>query len=557
MASTTTGHAMLSISSEHRFRAENLPFGIDVWYRRLKNETFATVFEPLSREQAESIIAFYETRYNSRSKLTGEHISILLDLEIRLHDLLTKHFNQDGAFLRLSDRSPKDGEPLDRKSVMRKYESELADLKTKYPEIAETANLKMCAIGRVNYLQVQTGADAMSLVLTSERVFSDCLDFLQYGEPVMIALREFEPELTLENEFRAFIYQGKLTAISQYDHYTYYPSLAERKQHLQELIVKEWSRLHPLVGEDSYTIDFGYLPSRDVVKMIEISPFLPCTGSACFSWKKDWELLHGRTSDEIIFRVNESARHGIDDLIEANWVDRWSREEPPFYDLYSKVIPAGSTSTFLERAISSLKSVASKLFSQPNDQNSELNAYLQRRAELIEIYKLPTPRAKKNFLFVYGTLKKGFHWQQKFLSRADYIGKAMTNQRFKLVVGNCGVPYLLGDVADAADGSCAVHQLQGELWAIDDVELAGLDDYEGVSKKYYDRWEIRVILQEQQKEQNAWVYILPSSTRELRDLPSIPEYTIEIHDERYRPIQHIQIKQQRYLGTLDSYNVQT
>jgi len=39
------------------------------------------------------------------------------------------------------------------------------------------------------------------------------MDWLQYGEPEQIVLREWEPELTTEYEFRAFIYQNKLTAI--------------------------------------------------------------------------------------------------------------------------------------------------------------------------------------------------------------------------------------------------------------------------------------------------------------------------------------------------------
>jgi hypothetical protein len=50
------------------------------------------------------------------------------------------------------------------------------------------ANTKMRAIGRVNYLRVTSGAEAMSLLLTSERVFTDMHDWLLYGEPEQVCM---------------------------------------------------------------------------------------------------------------------------------------------------------------------------------------------------------------------------------------------------------------------------------------------------------------------------------------------------------------------------------
>eukprot|EP00121_Abeoforma_whisleri_P004928 Awhi_evm1s4459 len=38
----------LEYNSEHLLRAENLAFDIDVWYPRLRNFTYETVFLPLS-----------------------------------------------------------------------------------------------------------------------------------------------------------------------------------------------------------------------------------------------------------------------------------------------------------------------------------------------------------------------------------------------------------------------------------------------------------------------------------------------------------------------------
>lgn len=96
-------------------------------------------------------------------------------------------------------------------------------------------------------------------------------------------LRKFEPELCLEYEFRGFVYQGKLNALSQYvcvvvpfyllfsimianryDHYAVYPQLQSMKAHIQAKIEEFWREVHPHVGEESYVMDFAYLPSAEI-----------------------------------------------------------------------------------------------------------------------------------------------------------------------------------------------------------------------------------------------------------------------------------------------------
>jgi gamma-glutamylaminecyclotransferase len=68
------------------------------------------------------------------------------------------------------------------------------------------------------------------------------------------------------------------------------------------------------------------------------------------------------------------------------------------------------------------------------------------------------------------------------------IGAAKTLECFPLVVGQSGVPYLLGDLP--GKGKCVV----GEIWKVNDETLLGLDEYEGVSKGYYCRKTIKVSL---------------------------------------------------------------
>jgi hypothetical protein len=277
-------------------RSQNLPFDIDVWYPRLgKQWTFETSFVPLTRREAAALLGYYETRFLHRPMLTKEDVCVLECLEKRLDDAIRTDFGSDGAFMRLCGRSPKDGEPLCREKLRAQYTDQLLKTKSKYTALARTP-----------YLRVTSGEEAMSLLLTSERVFTDCDDWMrvscrsrclsspltqpyvsQAGEPEQVVFRRWEPELSLDYEFRAFVCQGALTAITQYDHYAQYPHLLPLKAQIEAKIKSKWAQIHPLVGVTSYCVDFVYLPEKGEAEVIELSPFLPITGPALFNWKQD------------------------------------------------------------------------------------------------------------------------------------------------------------------------------------------------------------------------------------------------------------------------------
>lgn len=194
-------------------------------------------------------------------------------------------------FVRLCGRSPKDGEPLDRWIWWQKYESELQKLIEEGYDA--TPNTKMIAISRVQYMKVHNGSEAMSLLLTSERVYAEMVDWLKYGEPEQICLRKWEAELSIDYEFRAFICEGTLTAISQYDHYTYYPYLETEADMLKKGIYELWVEVHPYVKINSYVLDVAYLKRSKKFMVVELSPFSPCTGPALFHWEADRIILEG------------------------------------------------------------------------------------------------------------------------------------------------------------------------------------------------------------------------------------------------------------------------
>jgi len=160
-------------------------------------------------------------------------------------------------------------------------------------------------------------------------------------------------------------------------------------------------------------------------------------------------------------------------------------------------------------------------------------------------------------LFVYGTLKQGFHWHEKFLGRGSiFRGKALTVGRFPLVIGNSGVPYCLWDSKGSG------HQIEGELYWIDSETLDGLDEYEGVCKRHYRREMIEVMLTGGNGNDGkskgvmqpsytgkikTWCYFKSSSDDLLRQKVYHRSYTRSFHDKHYHAIKHIQVKQQLYL----------
>lgn len=94
------------------------------------------------------------------------------------------------------------------------------------------------------------------------------------------------------------------------------------------------------------------------------------------------------------------------------------------------------------------------------------------------------PASHPHLVFVYGTLKRGgsnHHW--------------MTGQRFlgdaRLAPGHA--LYSLGDYPGLVAEPGATERVRGELWAVDEAGLAGLDELEGVADGLYARVGVELV----------------------------------------------------------------
>lgn len=393
----------------------------------------------------------------------------------------------------------------------------------------------------------------------------------------------------MDNEFRVFVCADKLTAVSQYDHYSCYPHVARQRGEILRAIREAWRVIHPHLGVDSYCLDVAYVAATGTCVMIELSPFLACTGSALFSWSSPADLLILEGKAPFEFRLkNESSLHPqLEDLLEINWDDRWSRlaaqnnadsayRYDQFFDISAEEYDAQALTTAARGGlyVSSLMLGAAIAV---RDMFSSITASVWGGEQRSPGEKL---------VFMYGTLKRGFQWNQKYLHQrpepgttvpySRFVSTAITKNKHVLLIGDCGVPYLslwpsLHDSVDI-DNECG--HIVGELWAVSSECLRNLDAYEGTEKGYYRRDEVSVCVPQpggEYSEQEAYVYNLSTPLAELKSIASLvpldytrgegkdsscdtgqhlyprAEYTFQQHQTLYNPVQHIQVKQLNYI----------
>lgn len=265
----------LNYRSKHRIRHEGFPFCLDKWYPYVEQITYKTYFLPLKLEQAEAITSYYRLFYLEKDEFTWQHTKVLEDLENQIDELFTKNplLKNKGAFIRLCDRSPKDGTPNNPRYFYQKYLDNLEKISKEQNLDKTKGNTKMMALAKTNYLVVKNGSDCMSLLLSSEKVYSDMLDWQKYGGKEQLCFREFDDELTDDNEYRVFVFENKITAISQYDPYGKYTDCIENKEKVEKKIHEFWeSEVKNRMKIFDYVVDLCF--EKDMVKLIEFNPYL-------------------------------------------------------------------------------------------------------------------------------------------------------------------------------------------------------------------------------------------------------------------------------------------
>jgi hypothetical protein len=157
----------------------------------------------------------------------------------------------------------------------------------------------------------------MNLLLRSNRVRMDLGQDTAYKNffKSCIVIRRYDTSIDPSLEFRAFVRNHRLTAVSQYEEF-YYPHLPPLKNTLKSTLVDFFdNQVSPIIATSkclpaSYVVDFAVI--NGVPKVIEINPFHSNTAGSLFSWKKDREII---LNGPLEFRIVESAAANPTELI--------------------------------------------------------------------------------------------------------------------------------------------------------------------------------------------------------------------------------------------------
>lgn len=143
-------------------------------------------------------------------------------------------------------------------------------------------------------------------------------------------------------EFRAFVHNNQLTAISQYDcilsllfllshfdifaYLSYYPYLVTNKAKIQKQILSFFiNTLQPaLQSYGNYVVDFFVgeeeKEGESNVKVVELNSFESWTGGCLFSWTTDRDIiLNGPLEMRVVETIPSS--HFVDDYFPPQWKD--------------------------------------------------------------------------------------------------------------------------------------------------------------------------------------------------------------------------------------------
>jgi len=351
-------------------------FALDTWYDgSLKDHTFETEFVDLTTTEIDAMVRGSQFLDMEKS-LTDDQQVALGEVEEKL-DLAIKRFGGVGAFVKMSTRSPKDaifyrndvefiteirlavinemevegqlakasfqrvhsfrktskiqlneGENPENDSsipkALRQQKTEDETFSTNLTPKEPLKNAALRAFTRVMSTrnQVKSGKEAMYLLRHSLRVKEDLQQIHNWnqiaGMNVSISVRKWNPDVARYPgmEFRGFVYNNELNAVSQYDDIVYYPNVTRHKQVICTRI-KSFFEKHvkeALQEHKNYVVDFFVGPTN--VYIIEINPFHNGAGACLFTWREHREIFMNGPFE---FRVVQSPRDDCLTVLHANW----------------------------------------------------------------------------------------------------------------------------------------------------------------------------------------------------------------------------------------------
>lgn len=292
-------------------------FDTERWADALAREelTFATVSAPLTWAEGLSVMHHYQEHVlGQRQKVTEADRAELQTLRQKIDSLLLKlspRCPERAFFVRLGPRSPKDApqtacQPwgVSEGAIRAALSGVVARDPSDANEVLEHFQDVCGAL-----LRVTSAMDALHLLLSSARVMQDVshtMDKGRAGWDVNLVARAWDGRVKLQREFRGFVADGRLTAVSQYDDQLRYGFVVQHAERIVAAILRCFGRVRPHLeahGFRTAVVDFVLLPGAAgawpedpeewQALVVEMNPFGTMTGASLFSWTGDRRRLQG------------------------------------------------------------------------------------------------------------------------------------------------------------------------------------------------------------------------------------------------------------------------
>lgn len=242
-------------------------------------ETFPTVYCSITYSDAKHFIRIFERHFQKLHETQlfdqiRERMDTWLNddqeenewyeqLRQRLQNIIDQSFpNKKEFFAKTSSRSAKDA-CIFKQDFLESYKKELIKFSDPLQE-----NSRIIALLTAAFLSlcVRSAADVLSMFFISERIYQDMLlateaqNTSDSSFKENIILRPFIP-IDVDMEFRGFVFQQRLTCLSQYNYLIYSSRLCESKECILEKIVYFFNEtVQPKLSKyksSSYVIDFA------------------------------------------------------------------------------------------------------------------------------------------------------------------------------------------------------------------------------------------------------------------------------------------------------------
>jgi hypothetical protein len=270
-------------------------YSVQQWYPSFAALTFPTSFLSLSENDIRALLHSFSH--------PGEmqQIGLLENLaeEVEQLKLTTgcKH-----VFVRLGSISPKDAvfsmSKLKQALLERMEEGAVSPLDANqrlilFQDLAHNC-LKVERFLALSNQQVETAEEALALLTSSSRVWSDLMNFLGSGLSTCIAVRAWR-EFEISEEFRAFVSdKGEITGIGQYYHFLNFGFPGGHEEKVKEVILRFFDQeLKTKIEAHCPCIIDLVVQQTGEVTLLELNPWGRGTGAGLFNWDKDKEVLQG------------------------------------------------------------------------------------------------------------------------------------------------------------------------------------------------------------------------------------------------------------------------